>query len=121
VDFEIAINGLSEEPAAEAADVFTNVPSLETVMKCKLGVLRTQPLISPVNKSGVQGGIASLSLLMFAVNKSRGDGSAAARLHQRPELFLACSSVFELILSIEMIVDMWKSSFPKSFLDKRSR
>jgi len=46
VDFEIAINGLSEEPAAEAADAFINAPSLETVMKCKLGVLRTQPLIS---------------------------------------------------------------------------
>jgi len=46
VDFGIAINGLSEEPAAEAADAFINAPSLETVMKCKLGVLRTQPLIS---------------------------------------------------------------------------
>ena len=46
MDFGIAINGLSEEPAAEVADAFINAPSLETVMKCKLGVLRTQPLIS---------------------------------------------------------------------------
>ena len=46
MDFEIAINGFFEEPAAEAADAFTNAPSLETVMKCKLGVLSTQPLIS---------------------------------------------------------------------------
>jgi len=46
VAFEIAINGLFEESAAEAADAFTNAPNLETVMKCELGVLRTQPLIS---------------------------------------------------------------------------
>jgi len=46
VDFVIAINGLFEEPAAEAADALTNAPNLETVMKCKLGMLRTQPLIS---------------------------------------------------------------------------
>jgi len=46
VDFKIAIKGLFEEPAAEAADAFTNAPNLETVMKCKLGMLRTQPLIS---------------------------------------------------------------------------
>jgi len=46
VDFEIAINGLFGEPTAEAADAFTNAPNLETVMKCKLGVLRKQPLIS---------------------------------------------------------------------------
>ncbi len=40
MDFEIAINGLFEEPVAEAADAFTNAPNLETVMpKCKLGVL----------------------------------------------------------------------------------
>ncbi len=45
MDFEFTINGLFEEPAAEAADAFTNAPNLETVMKCKLGVLRTQPLI----------------------------------------------------------------------------
>jgi len=46
VDFEIAINGLFEELKAEAADMFTDAPSLETVMKCKLGMLLTQPLIS---------------------------------------------------------------------------
>ena len=46
MDFKIAIKGLFEEPAAEAADAFTNAPNLETVMKCKLGMLRTQPLIS---------------------------------------------------------------------------
>ncbi len=46
MDFEIAINGLFGEPTAEAADAFTNAPNLETVMKCKLGVLRKQPLIS---------------------------------------------------------------------------
>ncbi len=67
MDFEIAINGLFEEPAAEA---FTNAPNLETVMKCELGVLRTQPLISLGNQSGVQGVNASQSLLMFAVNKT---------------------------------------------------
>ncbi len=42
MDFEIAINGLFEEPVAKAADAFTNALNLETVMKCK----RTQPLIS---------------------------------------------------------------------------
>ncbi len=36
-------------------------------------------------------------------------------MHHHPELFLARNSVFELILSIETIVDMWRSSFPKSF------
>ncbi len=53
---------------------------------------------------------------MFAViRRRRGGGSAAAGVHQHPELFLARNSVFELIVSIEMIVDMWRSSFPKSF------
>ncbi len=36
MDFEIAIDGLFEEPVAEAADALTNAPNLETVMpKCK--------------------------------------------------------------------------------------
>ncbi len=59
---------------------------------------------------------ASQSLQIFAVKKTpprrrecSGPGAPS------PQLFLARNSVLELILSIETIADIRRSSFPKSF------
>ncbi len=47
LDFSIAINALCNEPAAEgAAEPYSNAPALPGVLRCKLSVLRTTPLIT---------------------------------------------------------------------------
>ncbi len=45
--FNIAINALCNEPAAEvAAEPYGNALALPGVLRCKLSVLRTTPLIT---------------------------------------------------------------------------